>query len=122
MNLNRKLTKHLGREFFAPKGATKVSDKLSDAVAYLYDRTTTKGPKPCGCVFFGKQSQPVARYAYRDEAERERSITQLFQSRRDHDKRKADQRAEDKAYRHDAKVGDIYRTCWGYDQTNVEFF
>jgi hypothetical protein len=79
-----------------PPGALKVSDKLSDAVAYLYERSTPKGPRPCGCVFFGKQAKPAARYAYRDEAERERSITQLFASRRDHDKRKVDDLSERK--------------------------
>jgi hypothetical protein len=27
-----------------------------------------------------------------------------------------------KAFQHNVKVGDIFNTSWGYDQTNVEFF
>lgn len=52
---------------YIPAGSLKVSDKLSSAVAYLYERN-------------GRE------------------------------------------FVHSAKVGDIYRTSWGYDQTNVEFF
>jgi hypothetical protein len=109
----------LSREFYIPKGAVKVSDKRSDAVAYL---TSNHAGKPCAMVFYGKQSKPVANYRFRDDAERAQSIERLFTARQAHDKRQADRRAEDKAFVHDAQVGDIYRTCWGYDQTNVEFF
>ena len=109
-------------KYIIPKGSLKVRDKLSDAVAYLYSRETPKGSRPCAVVFFGKQSDPVQRYQYRSEAEREASVKRCFENRRDHDKRKAERRAEDKAFVHDAQIGDIYRTSWGYDQTNVEFF
>jgi len=30
--------------------------------------------------------------------------------------------AERKAWQPDFQVGDIFGTCWGYDQTNVEFY
>jgi hypothetical protein len=107
------------RDFYIPKAAMKVADKLSDAVVYL--SLNTKG-KPRATVFFGKQAKPVADYWYPDEAQREKRVRQLFEARRAYAKRVADRRAESKAFQHTAKLGDIYRTCWGYDQTNVEFF
>lgn len=113
------LTREEYVKYHCGRSHLKISDRLSDAVAYLY--TSAKG-RPCATVFFGKQSQPVADFQYRDEIEREKSIRVYFERRRAHDKTKAERRAEDKAFIHDAQVGDIYRTCWGYDQTNVEFF
>ena len=56
------------RESWIPKGATKVADKMSDAVAYLY---TTAAGKPGAAIFFGKQNKPVSKYYYRDAARRE---------------------------------------------------
>lgn len=64
-----------------PKGAQKVSDKLSDAVAYLY---TNERDQPCEMVFFGEQSKPVQRYKHRTEAEREQYIRRAFEARRQH--------------------------------------
>lgn len=46
------------REFYIPKGAVKVADKQSDAVAYLY---STPAGQPAVRVFYGKQSKPVGR-------------------------------------------------------------
>jgi len=107
------------REFYIPKGAIKVADRHSDAVAYVH--TNARG-KPCGMVFFGKQSKPVVNYQFRSEAERERVIRDYFGRKQAWDARKREARDEAKAFQHAAKVGDLYRTSWGYDQTNVEFF
>lgn len=107
------------REFYIPQGAVKVADKQSDAVAYLY--TASQG-SPCARVFYGKQSKPVASYRYRSDAERERNVRALFEGRRSWLSRIAERRASDKAAGRGLEVGDIVRTCWGYEQTNVEFF
>lgn len=107
------------REFYIPPGAVKVADKLSDAVAYLY---TNVERKPCARVFFGKQSTPVVRCYYRSEAERESAVTRAFAGRREWKARNVEAQAKRKAFIPTFKVGDIFRTSWGYDQTNVEFF
>jgi hypothetical protein len=109
----------LPREFYVPKGATKVADKQSDAVAFLY--ADTKG-RPCGRVFYGKQTKPILACYFRDNAQREKSITVAFENRRAFLTRKNGYRDERKNFVHDYKVGDIFRTSWGYDQTNVEYF
>ena len=39
------------------------------------------------------------------------------------EKSKADRREQRKLTKdHDVKVGDIYYTSWGYDQTNIDFY
>jgi hypothetical protein len=107
------------REFYIPKGAVKVADKLSTAVAYLY--TTAKGR--LGCVAFaGKADKPAFHYTYRNELSRENAVRDYFQNVRARETYRTESREKRKSFVHTAKVGDIYRTCWGYDQTNVEFF
>lgn len=107
------------REFFLPKNATKIADKQSDAVAYVYNNSAGQ---PCAKVFYGKQSKPVAAYRYRNLAEREKSVTGYFASRRTRCASKAEEQAKRKAFKNPYKVGDVFKTCWGYDQTNVEWF
>lgn len=104
---------------YIPQGAVKVSDKSSDAVAYLW--TNSKG-KPCAQVFYGKQSKPIWQFYFQSEENRQRRIREAFEGRRESLAIKA-KRAEDrKNLVNDYKVGDILNTCWGYDQTNREFF
>jgi hypothetical protein len=107
------------RTRYIPAGAVKIADKQSDAIAYAY---TDAAGRPCGRVFYGKQSKPVLACYYRDQGRRELAIVQAFQARRDTLARKAAYRQERTAWVPDYKVGEILRTCWGYDQTNVEYF
>jgi hypothetical protein len=60
-----------------PAGALKVSDKLSDAIAYIYSRSSA----PCAAIFYGNQSRPVDRHAFRSDAERETRVRQFFDAR-----------------------------------------
>jgi hypothetical protein len=108
------------RESFIPKkGATKVADKQSDAVAYLY---TLENGKPAARVFVGKQAKPVVYSYFRDEARREAAVREAFESRRQSMAFKAELRAKRIAWVPDYTVGEILHTNWGYDQTNVEYF
>lgn len=107
------------RDFFIPKGALKVADKLSDAVAYLY--TTTSG-KPAAMVFYGKQSKPAAHYSYASEAKRAERVAAYFSHRQQIVSYKATRRAERSAKPRMVEVGALYYTSWGYDQTNIDFY
>jgi len=89
----------LPREFYIPRGAVKVSDRHSDAVAYLYPCRNAgwSNGKPAAVVFYGQQSKPVARHYYLTEAQRETEITKHFKARQDHIARKETHVAERKA-------------------------
>ena len=106
-------------ERFIRAGSVKVTDKSSDAVAYLW---TSANGKPGAAVYYGKQSKPISNYYYRDEKSRAFTIAGLFDARRARLKAKADDRAKDKAFVHSYKVGDIFERVWGYDQTNVNYW
>ena len=101
-------------------GSIKVSDKRSDAVAYLY--TSVKNGRAGAQVFFGKQSRPVLWANYKDEASRNKAVAQMFEGRQRHTASIKGYRDERNAYVNDYRKGDVLYTSWGYDQTNVEFF
>lgn len=117
------------REFYIKKGSVKVADKQSDAVAYLWT-VTRKGALPGdtghkrygATIFFGKQAKPVSDFYYVTEAARNKAVETAFANNRAHKARKAEQVAKRKAWVPSYKVGDVFRTSWGYEQTNVEFF
>lgn len=107
------------RDFYIPKGSLKVADKQSDAVAYVY---ASAAGVPFAMVFVGKADKPLWHYRFKTAERRDRAVLQAFENRREALKRNADRRAERKAWVPDYKVGQVLRTCWGYEQTNVEFF
>jgi hypothetical protein len=104
---------------FVPVGAVKIADKASDAVAFLY---TDRDGHPCARVFYGKQSKPVLRCYYRTVAQREAAVVRTFEARRATAARKAEYKAARKAAIPTYAVDDVLSTCWGYDQTNREFY
>lgn len=111
------------RDFYIPKGATKVVDKFSDAVAYLYAARSAKNAGKVGAmVFYGKQAKPVSDFIYRDEARRAAAVGIAFESRRKSLAFKAERKAKRTDWVPDYKVGELLRTHWGYDQTNIEYF
>jgi hypothetical protein len=79
------------REFRVPKGAIKVADKLSDAVAYL---GTNRDGKAFAMLFVGKQSKPVWNYWFPNDARRAAKIEEAFKDRREHLERVKARRAE----------------------------
>jgi hypothetical protein len=107
------------RDFYVPKGATKVADKLSDAIAYL--SINARG-KARATIFVGKQAKPISDFWYGTEDRRATAVKAAFENRRAWLARKTARREERKAFAHTVKVGDLYHTSWGYDQTNVEYF
>jgi hypothetical protein len=112
------MTFTITREMQVPKDALKISDKQSDAVAYLY---VSKNGKPAAAIFFGKQNKAHSRFYYGNEHTRELAVTRAFAERRTVNQWKDERKAE-RAKPHTLKVGDILSGSWGYDQTNIDFF
>ena len=84
------------RESLIPSGAIKVSDKLSDAVAYLYpcrNAGNTNG-LPAAMIFYGEQSKPVGKFYFRNATEREAHIQRHFEARQQHAAAKAEAHAK----------------------------
>lgn len=105
-----------------PLGATKITDKHSDAVAFVRPATGLAAGQFVYSVFYASQSKPVECYRARTMAEVERAIANRFKARQATLAAKAKRSAERGFFVHTLKVGEILNTCWGYDQTNREFF
>jgi hypothetical protein len=110
----------LEREFYLPTGlgAVKVSDKASDAVAYLY--TDPRG-RPCARLFYGKQAKYVWAYSFRTADDRAAAIARGFKHRQEWNARKAEQAAA-RRKKSKLQLGHILVSSWGYEQTNVNFY
>jgi len=111
------------RESYIPKNSTKVCDKKSDAVAYVYDCESGK----CGAaVFYGKQARPYSHTLYRDAARLEADIARLFAGRQltlgTRATWAAERKAKAEAFRAEIEVGDIFHYSYGYDETHHVFY
>ena len=109
----------LPREFFIPKGARKVAHNHSSAVVYVY--ANSKG-EPCAVAFHGKADKPDWRFRFPNQAAREKRVTSHFASIQAWEEARVQRRADRKAQDRGLAVGDVLKTCWGYEQTNVEWF
>lgn len=111
------------REWYIPKNSSKVTDKLSDAVAYLSQFSDKFGnTKLRATVFYGKQAKPVADYSFKTVERRNAAVAEYFTARQKSLAFKTAHKAARTSWVPDYKVGDLLRTSWGYDQTNVEYF
>ena len=113
------------RASFIPKtGATKISAKACEAVAYISETIH----KPTGATVFyamgfaGKAQKPTFHFSFKTADSRAKYVAQWIAEQTNRAKRKAEARAAQKAWRHDFKVGDVLRSSWGYDQTNIDWY
>jgi hypothetical protein len=106
---------------YIPTGSMKIADKKSDAVAYIRE-ATHKQPFFYALIYFGKQTKPVANYRYRSAEARAADVARYFDARQRAQEYTAKLANERKAWVNDYKIGEIVNTCWGYDQTNREYY
>jgi hypothetical protein len=105
------------KQRFIPSEAVKVTDKQSDAVAYLYEMRGN----PCAVAYVGKQTKPAIFARFLDTQRRERAIQDLFSSRQSALTYKAARKAQD-SKPHGFQLGHILMSSWGYEQTNINWF
>jgi hypothetical protein len=109
------------REYHLPdsvRGMPPVVPEGTDIAAWKYERNGV----PYGIAFMGKSNKPVWHYRLRNDAEFDKILNELADRRREYLKSKQDEQNERKNFLHDVKIGDIYSTSWGYDQTNIDFY
>lgn len=81
-----------------------------------------EGGHPYGIAFQGKSNKPLWHYRFTSEERRTEQVRATTETRREVLARKAADKAAKAAFKHDLKVGDIFTSSWGYDQTNVDFY
>jgi hypothetical protein len=77
---------------------------------------------PYGIAFAGKANKPLWNYRFRDESQRQHRIDETIRGRKSVIEEKQKRLQKQRDYQHPYKVGDIFNTSWGYDQTNVDFY
>lgn len=106
------------REFYIPKGAMKIAPKSANVVFYVFNN---RNGAPAAMCFVGKAQKPTWHYYFASEAKREAKIRAQIAHTAEREKASAERRkARNKP--HSLEKGLILYTCWGYDQTNTEFF
>lgn len=109
------MTKDYSAERMIPAGATCFRDKQSSAVAYTYERAGKLFAK----TYSGRRRKPDMHYRYRNNVDRSAAIARHFEAVRNREQR----RKTETAKRPDnIEIGHIFKSSWGYDQTNIDFF
>ena len=106
---------------YIPEGAAKIASKNSSAVAYVYERAG----KVYALGFYGKQTNPDFHHTFRSQEGRLKFVSKWFKDMDARAERKAAARAEKAAkltQPHKLAIGDVLRSSWGYDQTNIDYY
>ncbi len=78
---------------------------------------------PIAIAFNGKASKPIWHYKFSNMDDLDSYVNKSIENAKAREQSKADRKAQRKlTSEHDIKVGDIFYTSWGYDQTNTEFY
>ena len=87
--------------------------------------TLTSGARFAFVMYLGKSEKPWKYYGYSTKAKRDDGFNRHAQEARSIALSKANRKAESKAQAekpHGLQVGDVVRSSWGYDQTNVDHY
>ena len=111
------------RENFIPKGAIKIADKKSDAIAYLASYKRWDGAQGWQLVAFaGKRQKPDLNYTYTRLEAAQKRIAAYFEGCQQSQAYKVKRMDEIKAARNapiKLQVGTVLVGSYGYEQTNV---
>ena len=106
------------RNFVPADGAHIIDDAFE---AWTYER----GSMFCFVMYIGKSAKSWKHYNYRTAEKRDAGLKYYADDARAIAERKAKRKAENKAQAakpHGLQVGDVVRSSWGYDQTNVDHY
>ncbi len=111
------------RSFYIPNNATRVDPaeyggEVEGFEAYKYEQMG----KIFALVFIGKAAKPFWHFRFTSEAARAKRIFDAADAQRSAIFEKQKRKLDKKTFEHSVKVGDVFGTNWGYEQTNREFF
>ena len=99
---------------FIPANAETREFPAAAVVAYCYQ--SDRGP--AFVAYKGRQSKPARFYAFPSEEHRDANLADFVKQQTEAEDWKRARRETG----HGLAVGDIVYSCWGYEQTNVDFF
>lgn len=101
-----------------PESAVKDSRSNEAGEVWSWERAG----KLYALVFRGSAFKAEWYYSFRNEADRAKRIDEFFSSVKSWNEMQAKRKAERVSAPRGVKVGDILRSSWGYDQTNVDYY
>ncbi len=107
---------------YIPENAKEIKKDNLDAVAYTYESTGAL----YAITYSGRRNKSDFHYRYENEQKREEAIANFFKRIEAHVRNKQEQKERHQELRAEflakIEVGSIFATCWGYEQTNVEWY
>jgi hypothetical protein len=106
---------------YIPEGSSKISSKIGEAVVYV----SAKNGAFYAIGYRGKAERPAFNYRFRSEARRAAYVAEFFADVAASVKAKEERKAAKKAALagpNPLQVGDVLRSSWGYDQTNIDYY
>lgn len=100
--------------------AEAAKDPRSSELAEVW--TYSKAGALYAIGFWGSSAKAAFYYRYRTEAERQEKARTFFKAAAEHAQRVTTMKAERQASPRGLEVGDILRSSWGYDQTNIDYY
>ena len=114
------------RESYIPKGSTKVADKQSSAIAYFLPeprRLNKHGePKTWIVGFSGKAQKPSINELWNKRESAYSRIEDFFAGVRAREANRRKEKLERDCAERGLAVGDLLKSSWGYEQTNIDFY
>ena len=108
-------------EFLKQELGDTYSEESTDDTLII--KGITHNGKPMAAVWAGRAEKPQIYATYPSEEYRDEKIKEFLDRRAYRAQKTAERRKERRLTKdHDIKVGDIYYTSWGYDQTNIDFY
>lgn len=91
----------------------KIMAKDFSCVVYLYENRLNQ---PCAIAYKGRAKKPAFNYRYSTEERRAQAVADWMKTVQETKKtrRKAEART--------LEVGDVLRSSWGYEQTNIDYY
>jgi len=128
---DRVIARWLAKEAYNPhnlylppelRGTEPLRPEGTDLAVYTYESHDV----PYALVFAGKQTKPLWHHRFRSEQARQQYIDKTIEDRKARIqavKERMEKRKQERAeFQHGIKVGDIFYSSWGYDQTNISWF
>lgn len=107
---------------YIPENAKEIKKDGVDAVAYTYESAGAL----YALGYSGRRSTAAFHHRYGSEQHRADAIARFFQGVEAHARYKQEHKQRQQAMKAEflakIEVGSLFATCWGYDQTNVEWY
>ena len=100
----------------------KENERTEQFLTLRIERWKREDGKPGTTIYRGKARYPIVNGYFSNDKSREEYIAEEKDKVKFWEEEKQRRKEERLNFRHSLKVGDIFYSSWGYDQTNIDFY